>query len=53
VIDRSPHDLGQLVREVLEFVEPEDAAPGSATTPSSLRASRSSCSTRSRSARRS
>jgi signal transduction histidine kinase len=28
VIDRSPHDLGQLVREVLEFVEPEDARAG-------------------------
>jgi len=28
VIDRAPHDLGQLVREVLDFVEPEDARAG-------------------------
>jgi len=28
VIDRAPHDLGQLVREVLEFVEPEDTRAG-------------------------
>jgi len=28
VIDRAPHDLGHLVRELLEFVEPEDARAG-------------------------
>ncbi len=28
VIDRSPHDLVHLVREALEFVEPEDARVG-------------------------
>ena len=28
VIDRAPHDLGQLVREVLDFVEPEDKRAG-------------------------
>lgn len=28
VIDRAPHDLGQLVREVLDFVQPEDARAG-------------------------
>jgi signal transduction histidine kinase len=28
VIDRAPHDLVQLVREVLDFVEPEDARAG-------------------------
>ncbi len=28
VIDRAPHDLGHLVREVLDFVEPEDSRVG-------------------------
>jgi signal transduction histidine kinase len=28
VIDRAPSDLGQLVKEVLDFVEPEDARAG-------------------------
>jgi signal transduction histidine kinase len=28
VIDRAPHDLGQLVRDLLDFVEPEDARVG-------------------------
>src|ERR1700741_1724459 len=28
VIDRAPHDLGQLVKEVLDFVEPEDTRAG-------------------------